>query len=355
MPLKPSLPSRSEIMRTLATLALATLGGTAFAAVGLPAAWLSGAMVGATCGLIFGLRLHVPNALRDLTMLVLGVSMGVSVTPATLHAMARWPASLAILGATVVAIICAAIIVSRTFGWDRNTAMYASAPGALSTVLILAEESGADMRRVVIAQTIRLFLLVAVLPFVLALIDPHTIGTGLRAQGQANTALLDYILLFVAGVAGAALARLLRIPAPILIGAAIASSLVHGLDLIEAPVPLAIQLPAFVILGAYMGLRFHGTTFAMLRAEIAASALIFLSSTIVALAGAFLVHWLLAIPLTETMVAFAPGGIEAMTIIAFSLGLDVAYVGTHHLLRFLALALTLPIVSTVLRRINDRQ
>lgn len=354
MSLKPTFPSRSEIMRTLATLALATLGGAAFAAVGLPAAWLSGAMVGATCGLIFGLRLHIPNRLRDLTMLILGVSMGVGVTPATLHAMARWPASLAILGVTIIAIIGAAIIVSRSFGWDRVTAIYAAAPGALTTVLILAEEGGADMRRVIIAQTIRLFLLVAVLPFVLAAIDPHTIGAGLRTQGDSHAALVDYVLLFVVGIAGAVLARLLRIPAPTLIGAAIASSLVHGFDIIEAPVPLALQLPAFVTLGAYMGLRFHGTTFAMLKAEIAASALIFLSSTIVALAGAVLVHFLLAIPLAETMVAFAPGGIEAMTIIAFSLGLDVAYVGTHHLVRFLALALTMPIVAAMLRRIDGR-
>lgn len=347
---KLSLPSLADTLSTITTLALATLGGVLFSVLGLPAAWLSGAMVGATFGVIFGLRLHIPDRLRDLTMLVLGVSMGVGVTPETLRAIGHWPVSLGILGLVVVVIVLVAIMIGRMFNWDRNTAMYASAPGALSTVLILAEESGADMRRVIIAQSVRLFLLVAVLPFLLAALDPNTHPLGqLPAQTLASP-LRDYFLLFAVGIVGAFGARLLRIPAAILIGAAIASSFVHGADILEAPVPRAVQIPAFIALGAYMGLRFRGTTFAILRAEIVASMIIFVSSSLVALIGAVIVHSLVKIPLAETMVAFAPGGIEAMTIMAFSLGLDVAYVGTHHLVRFMAIALTMPIVSKRLSR-----
>jgi uncharacterized membrane protein AbrB (regulator of aidB expression) len=41
-------------------------------------------------------------------------------------------------------------------------------------------------------------------------------------------------------------------------------------------------------------------------------------------------------------VAFAPGAVEAMTVLAFALGLDPLYVGSHHLARFLLISLVAP-------------
>ena len=41
-------------------------------------------------------------------------------------------------------------------GWDKATALFASLPGAFSLVLLLAS-GRADMRRVTVAQLIRLF------------------------------------------------------------------------------------------------------------------------------------------------------------------------------------------------------
>jgi uncharacterized membrane protein AbrB (regulator of aidB expression) len=52
-------------------------------------------------------------------------------------------------------------------------------------------------------------------------------------------------------------------------------------------------------------------------------------------------------------VAFAPGGLEAMMVLALILGLDPLYVGIHHLARFLGIGLALPLVVTWLGR-SDR-
>ena len=46
----------------------------------------------------------------------------------------------------------------------------------------------------------------------------------------------------------------------------------------------------------------------------------------------------------DISIAFAPGGLEAMTLLAFSLGLDPLYVGSHHLARFILISLSLPFV-----------
>jgi uncharacterized membrane protein AbrB (regulator of aidB expression) len=64
----------------------------------------------------------------------------------------------------------------------------------------------------------------------------------------------------------------------------------------------------------------------------------------VGIAGVFaiLAALALSLPFAQTLLAFSPGGLEAMTLLAFALGIDPLYVGAHHLARFLLISLTLP-------------
>jgi membrane AbrB-like protein len=342
----------STIAMTALTLGLASAGGMVFWLLGLPAPWLSGAMVGATLGLIGRIELHLPSLLRDLAMLVLGLSMGSSVTPAMLADMAQWPVSLLALALVVAAIMITSIWTLRRWGWDRDTALYGSAPGALSAVLVLAAASSADMRRVGIAQSLRLFALVAVLPSVVIIIDPSAAAASLPpavVPGQGLvTGPLEYVAFLAAGLAGYGLCYVLRVPAPLLIGAFLGSAIVHGTGTVTAPVPEVVLVPGFVVLGAFIALRFRGTTWAGLKADFSASLVALLVASLVAVMGAVAVNRLLGLPLAEALVAFAPGGIEAMIIMAFALKLDVAYVATHHIARFLGIALILPLVVRLL-------
>lgn len=358
--MRPRLPPATALRATALTLLFATAGGAAFAALGLPAPWLSGAMAGVTVAIIARIDVQVPDRVRDVVMLVLGLSMGASVTPATLAAIGRWPASLLVLVLTIVCIMALSVLVLRAWNWDARTSTYASAPGALATVIALALASGADMQRVVIAQSLRLFALVAVLPSVVVLLGPgagaapppppdHAAAPGLVAGA------LEYPVMLGAALVGIALCWLARLPAAILIGAFIGSAVLHGAGIVTAPIPQAILLPCFVILGAFIGLRFKGTTLAGLKADFVASLACFLVSSLVAVLGAYLAHRAFDISLAETLVAFAPGGLEAMIIMAFALQLEVAYVATHHLARFVGIAVALPVVVRLMfpRRNGD--
>jgi uncharacterized protein len=51
---------------------------------------------------------------------------------------------------------------------------------------------------------------------------------------------------------------------------------------------------------------------------------------------------LLDLPMGQIWLAYTPGGIEAMSIVAFALGFDVAFVGMHHVVRFAGLGLIVP-------------
>lgn len=341
------IPSWTDLRRTAVTLALATAGGAAAWFAGLPAPWLSGAMVGAAVGVAARVDLHVPTPLRDAVFFVLGLSMGASVHPGTFDDIARWPVSLLGLVVVVAAIMVAVMWILRRWGWDRETALFASAPGALSTVLILASSTRADMPRVVVAQSLRIFVLVAILPSIVVLIDPVPAGRAV-AVPPVHPGLLsgpvEHLAVIAAGLIGAVVCRRLGMPAHILFGAFLASAALHGSGVVGAAVPDAVLVPSFVVLGAFIALRFKGTTWASLRGDLAASVAALVVSVVVALIGAVAIHRFTGIGLAEALVAFAPGGLEAMIIMALALQLDVAFVSLHHLVRFLGIALMLPLI-----------
>ena len=52
--------------------------------------------------------------------------------------------------------------------------------------------------------------------------------------------------------------------------------------------------------------------------------------------------------------AYAPGAIEAMTIIAFALHLDPVFVGVHHLARFTFMSMVLPAAVGLIRAYEAR-
>ena len=52
----------------------------------------------------------------------------------------------------------------------------------------------------------------------------------------------------------------------------------------------------------------------------------------------------------DAVVAFAPGGLEAMMMLALMLGRDPLFVGVHHLARFIGIAVMLPVIVGRMRR-----
>jgi membrane AbrB-like protein len=156
-------------------------------------------MLAAILAVLFGAKLFVPVLLRTVAFIILGVQIGSSVTMETLMTATRWPASLVMLAVTVTAVTIACYIFYRRMrGWPAADALLSSLPGALSLIVLMADEARADMRRVIIAQSIRLFFLVAALPLVIDSLLP-------RALAPAAGSVWWEILLVVAAGAGAAL------------------------------------------------------------------------------------------------------------------------------------------------------
>ena len=82
-----------------------------------------------------------------------------------------------------------------------------------------------------------------------------------------------------------------------------------------------------------IGLRFKGISLRGTGTVFGDGFAGFAIAMVIAVAGAVFTTAVAGLPLALTLLAFAPGGLEAMTIMAFALNLDPAYVAAHQIAR----------------------
>lgn len=325
-------------------IAIAALAGAGVANLaGIPAASLSGAMMGAGLLVLFGgLGARIPTPAVTLLFTFLGVSMGAGVTPDALAKAYTWPLSLALMAVGTVAVTLAVYAyLVHAMKWERTAAYFSAIPGALSYVLAIMQDVRGDVARVAQSQSLRVFLLIAILPSIVVLVG-HGHAAAPPVQGPP---IGELSLMFLAGMAGAIVGVGLKLPAGALVGAFLASAALHGAGVVHGRPPRWMIEAGFIFLGTYIALRFQGIHPREVARNLKASLGAFVVALAVAAATALLASKLLSIPLGQTIIAFAPGGIEAMVMLAFMMDLDPAYVAVHQLGRFLLMLVLVPVMA----------
>lgn len=340
------------MLRNLAeTLAVATAGGILFGFTGFPAGFLSGAILAVAAFALAGRPMKLPLPLTRVIFVLIGISLGAVVTPETLRGMATYPLSILALIAAMVAVGAAGEAYLRAVhGWNRIDASLASAPGAMSQVLATGAELGADLRAIAIVQSMRVVIVAVGLPAGLAVVG-LTGGGAPRPVPPLSAGHIDeWAILVAVSVAGAVAAHRFRLPGGLLFGAMFASAALHGSGFIHAVVPYWAANTAMVALGAVVGARFTNTPLRMLLHYITAAFGTFFVAVVIAAAfGAALVAYMPLKP-AEVMIAFAPGSVDAMMLLALALNLDPVYVGAHHVTRIFLVSLSLPFMARRLAR-----
>jgi membrane AbrB-like protein len=339
----PPLSRRTDLLRFLEALAIGVAGGVTFAWLGVPAGYLSGAMLAVAAASLWGRPLHLPTPFMHLTSATIGMTLGSVASPAMMHSLGAYPASLAIVGVGTAAVIVASTFYLRfVHGWDTLSAILAATPGALSQMIALSVETKSDTVGVSIAQTLRVVLLIALLPLALAVAGYSIESSGLPRGPVASLASLPILIL--GSLATGYLFFRLHFPGGWLFGAMFGSGLLHGFDLVDGGLPLWLVAAATISIGTMSGTRFAGIGIATLIRYVGAGA----GSLVVALIVMtvfFLVDvWLVKVQVQDTAMAFAPGAMDVMMAIALTMHLDPVFVGAHHLFRFLGVSVTMPFV-----------
>ena len=210
-------------------MGLAAFGGTALGLAGLPAGWLSGAILAVSIAALAGRPVFVPDPFAKVVFVLLGVTLGAAVTPETIATMASWPLSLVALVFAMTAITAASAGYLRVVhGWDRVSALLGAAPGALGQALLLADEAGVNVRAVAMVQTVRLFVLIIALPALFALFGASGVLPTRTMTGSLPRLLAEGAILLAACAAAAAFAFRYRLPGGLIVGSMIASGILHA-------------------------------------------------------------------------------------------------------------------------------
>lgn len=337
----PVIPDRAKILITLETLGIGAAGGLLFLWANLPGGLISGAMIAVGIAALAGRPLAVPPLLTQTVLVLLGISLGSLVSRQLIQHMGSYPLTIGLLAlATFCSTFGSSLYLQRFHGWDQTSAFLAGSPGALSQIVILAAEKGADVAAIAVVQTMRVIILTAALPLLLALTGMAAASAPLALTSNASP--LGLAALIAASVAVALLLRLSKFPASWMFGAMIASSVLHGTGLIEGGLPPWVRNVALVGIGALIGSRFArmkiSTLLSHVNAGLGSFAVAIAISAIFVAAVALTTH----VRFSDIIVAFAPGAMDAMLALALTLHIDPIFVGAHHLSRFVFVSITTP-------------
>jgi len=334
----------------LMTLALGIPGGALFWLLNMPLPWMLGAMAATTVAAISGVRVALMPSLRLVFVAILGVMLGSAFTPEVVKGIALWLGSFAWLALYVV--IATALIwlyYRRLARYDSVTAYFSAAPGGLNEMILAGGALGGDERRISMSHAARILIAIFALSFGYRWFGGYAPAVAPTLSGEAMNG-LDWLLLTGCGVVGFVVARALRIPAYALVGPMVLSALVHALGITHSRPPVWLVAAAQVVVGAMVGSRFDGAAPRMVCKALILAA--FATAALLVLAAVFgeAVEATLGIPFSAALLAFAPGGLAEMSLIALSLDIDAAYVSSHHIVRIFMIVLAAPLLFRLLSR-----
>ncbi|WP_349359152.1 AbrB family transcriptional regulator [Stappia sp.] len=335
--------------RYVFALGLGLIGGAVFHLLNLPLPWMLGAMLFTMVASVSGAPLASPRLARPAMSAVIGVVLGTYFQPELFARAGDWLISIAAL--FVFLVLCGAVAVTffHFVGrMDWKTAYFAGMPGGLIEMVLAADANGADSSKVALVHSTRVFLTVMVLPGLVVWAEGgEAVARGVSAMTDMTFENVGLLLVFAA--AGAFFGKLLRLPARYLMGPML---LVAALELTgvvsDLHPPTVLVWGAQVVIGTVIGCRFVGVTWRGVAGVVgltAGSIVLFLG---LALAFAALLEQLMGIRMVQGVLAFAPGGVAEMSLVAISLEADAAFVALHHVIRISAVMALAPLVFALL-------
>lgn len=331
------------------TLAIGALGGAIFFQFRMPLAWMLGAMVICTIASLAGVKLQVPGKLRSVMISVLGVLLGSAFTPEVVEKASQWPVTMVSLAIYIVVLTgLLYLYFTRVQKYDPVTAYFSATPGGLNEMVIAGGAMGGDERTIALVHGSRVLLVVMVIPFWFRYTEGERAITTAVGPSIAATSLTDIGVLVACAVAGVILGKLFRLPAYRIVGPMLVSGAVHVAGWTQSSPPWEIVAVAQVVVGSSVGARFSGVpldrVLKTIGASVGSTALMLITTVIFA----FMLSRFTGISFQPIVLAFSPGGLAEMSLIALSLGIETAFVATHHVSRIAMIVIAAPLVFKAL-------
>lgn len=341
----------------LAALLVAFCGAALCLWWNTPLPWMIGPLFGVALLRLAGRDLRCPVPVREAGQWAIGSALGLYFTAPVLAALlgyAGWIA-LAVLFALLLGLLCAWLLHTLS-GTDRGTAFFAMAIGGASEMAVQSERHGAVVERVAAAHSLRMMLVVAVIPYAVRYWSGHGLGIGhdLYVPGALDVHYGGLLLLVLLTGAAATVLKRLDVPNAWVIGPLLMALLLTGCGINLSRLPEWMIRLGQLFIGIALGSRFTpGFLHAAPRYLASVAACSLLALVLAAAFGLGLAQWA-GLHAGTAILATSPGGIAEMSLTAKALHLGVPVVTAFHVSRMLVLVLSIGPVFRLLKRWRGR-
>lgn len=333
-------------------LAIGWVSGTIAVWAGVPLPWMLGPMIGTMVAGLARIPMLGPAQARNFVIPILGVMLGSRFSPEVIDQVGSWAVTIALMPIYIVC-VCAVgyLYFSRVVGYSRETAYFSAMPGGLNEMLVLGAEAGADERQVALAHASRILIVITSVAVGYGVLFDASVGGGGRPSvSLGSLGMSDYLWLLSCGLAGSVLGPMFGLPAGNLTGPLILSAAAHALDFVALPPPTIVSSGAQLVIGTIVGCRFVGLRPGDVLRSLAIGAGASFLMLLVSIAFAIAVHYLSGMIASQAVLAFAPGGITEMSLLALAMGENTVYISFSHILRVALVVSIAPLGFQLLRR-----
>jgi hypothetical protein len=212
----------------------------------------------------------------------------------------------------------------------------------------LGERFGGRVDRIAAAQSLRILIVVAIVPGAITALDIH--GSEPYVQGATAFVAGGFALLMAATLAGSAVFQWLRMPNAFVLGSLAVAIPLTALEVDLSSMPPIVSNAGQCLLGCALGSRFQPDFMRGAQRFVGAVATTVLLSIALAAAFGVALAWLAGQDAATLVLGNAPGGIAEMCITAKVLQLGVPLVTAFHVTRLVVLLLATPAVFVHARR-----
>ena len=310
------------------------------------------------CGILaWSLARYAPKAVPASTLAVqgvLGVATGLLVREISFSSLggSDWLAVLTVAVGTLVICIAGGALLGMHRGISPLTGALSLVAGGSSGVVSIARELGGDDRVVAAVQYLRIALITAAMPFVVAVVYGGTAADTSPADSAGFLSLFFSLpLITVIVVVGATAGRAARLPGAGLLGP---MAITMGLEcsglLVGLDVPVILVQAAALLIVWQTVLEFNRESLRVIRRILpTALALIMLLNLVVAGLGVVLAN-VAGLSQLDGYLATSPGGIYAVLGTTIGSDSNVAFVMTSQVVRVVLMLVAAPLVAKVFLR-----
>jgi membrane AbrB-like protein len=353
-----------DLRRVALTLGVALLAAQLCVWLRTPIPWMLGPLLVTAVASVLGAPTRSSNVLRNGGQWVIGVVLGLYFTPqvGALVISLWWAIALAVVWALVLGAGFggwlrhrhAADFAHLPPGAWRATSYFASAIGGASEMTLLAERHGARTDLVAAAHSVRLVIVVLMVPFAMQWAQNHW-GLQLDARLLPGPSVTHWPSLFWMGLAtacGALLMTWLKRANPWFMGALVVSMALTLWGLDGSAVPTYLSNAAQLVIGVSLGVRFQREFVHTAPRWLASVSLGTLLMMLLSLGFGLLLAQTTGLHPATMILGTTPGGIAEMAITAKVLQLGVPVVTALQVCRLVAV---LMLVSPIFRWLNRRE